>query len=345
MIRTRLFQCTCITLCLVLTFPLAARGSGDNSGEFILNVYCYDSFSSEWGPGPLIAESFYEASGIKIEFNAPGDAVTVLNQLILEKGKSHADVVIGLDNSLLIRVLDAGILEPYESHALDTVPSELIFDETHHLLPFDYGHFAVCYDSELLPVPPTSLEDLTSDKYADSLVLMDPRTSTPGLGFLLWTIAVYGNGWPEYWDRLRPSILTITESWSQGYTLFTVGEAPMVLSYGTSPVYHVEYEGTHRYRAAEFSDGHIMQLEGMGIVSGTDNRDEAEVFIDFMLGKEAQTALVMNNIMLPVNSELTLPQSFEMALRPGKIVSLPDGFPDTDEIEGLINRWTEVFSR
>lgn len=331
--------------CLTLTFPLAVRGNGDKSEENVLNVYCYDSFSSEWGPGPVIAESFYEVYGIRLKFNAPGDAVTVLNQLILEKGKSNADIVVGLDNSLLIRALSAGILEPYESHALDSVPSELVFDETYHLLPFDYGYFAVCYDSEAMPVPPASLEDLISDKYTDSLILMDPRTSTPGLGFLLWTIAVYGDGWPEYWQRLRPSILTITESWSQGYTLFTAGEAPMVLSYGTSPVYHTEYEGTYRYRAADFSDGHIMQIEGMGIVSGTDNRNEAELFIDFMLSDEAQIALAKYNIMLPVNSEVTLPQSFETSLRPGKKVSLSGGFPDADEIEGLIRQWTEVFRR
>jgi thiamine transport system substrate-binding protein len=342
--RTRLF-CVITLFFLVLPFHLAARGESGDGGGDTLNVYCYDSFSSEWGPGPAIAEAFLKTTGVRIEFNAPGDAVTVLNQLILEKNRPRADVVIGLDNSLLPRALEAGILEPYKSPGLDNVPERLLFDKTFSMLPFDYGHFAICYDSEVLTDPPTSLEDLTAVRFVDSLVLMDPRTSTPGLGFLLWTVAAYGDDWENYWRRLKPSILTVTDGWSQGYTLFTAGEAPMVLSYGTSPVYHAEYEGTDRFRAAEFSDGHVVQLEGMGIVAGTQNRSAAESFIDFMLSEEAQMSVAMGNIMLPVNSNLDLPESFSAAMQPDKILAISGGAPDSEDTEKLINRWTEVFSR
>lgn len=343
--RTRFFRSIVFFLVLLTAFSLSAGGSVDESDRRILKVYCYDSFSSEWGPGPAIAEAFFEQTGISVEYHAPGDAVTVLNQLILEKGKSSADVVIGLDNSLLSRTLDAGILEPYKSPGLSEVPEELIFDKSYTMTPFDYGHFAICYDSEILPVPPGSLEDLTSEQYADSLVLMDPRTSSPGLGFLLWTVAAYGDNWVDYWNRLKPSILTVTDGWSQGYTLFTAGEAPMVLSYGTSPVYHSEYEGTNRYRAAEFSDGHVVQIEGMGISTGTENREAAEAFIDFMLTEEAQRSVAMSNIMLPVNANLELPESFGIAMVPGRTISGFEGAPDSNEIEELIDLWTEVFSR
>lgn len=343
--RTRIFWSIVFLLFLLTPLCLSARGGGDESGASVLNVYCYDSFSSEWGPGPAIADAFLEQTGITVEYHAPGDAVTVLNQLILEKGNSAADLVIGLDNSLLPRALDAGILEPYKSPGLATVPQELIFDKTYSLTPFDYGHFAICYDSEILPVPPKTLEDLTAEQYADSLVLMDPRTSTPGLGFLLWTVAVYGDNWVDYWNRLKPSILTVTDGWSQGYTLFTAGEAPMVLSYGTSPVYHAEYEGIDRYRAAEFSDGHVVQIEGMGISTGTENREAAEAYIDFMLTEDAQSIVAMTNIMMPVNENLELPASFEMAMVPKKTIAGANGAPDSMEIEKLIDLWTEVFSR
>lgn len=343
--RTRIFWSIVLFFFVMTPLCLTARGNGDETGSSTLKVYCYDSFSSEWGPGPAIADAFFEQTGIAVEFHAPGDAVTVLNQLILEKGKSVADVVVGLDNVLLSRTLDAEILEPYKSPGLINVPESLIFDRSYSMTPFDYGHFAICYDSEVLPVPPRSLEDLTSEIYADSLVLMDPRTSTPGLGFLLWTVAVYGDNWVDYWNRLKPSILTITDGWSQGYTLFTAGEAPMVLSYGTSPVYHAEYEGTDRYRAAEFSEGHVVQIEGMGISAGTQNRDAAEDFIDFMLTEEAQMSIAMSNIMLPVNENLDLPESFEMALVPERTITGPQGGPDSDEIEKIIDLWTEVFSR
>lgn len=177
---------------------------------------------------------------------------------------------------------------------------------------------------------------------------MDPRTSTPGLGFLLWTVKVYGDDWPDYWQRLRPSILTITDGWSQGYTLFTAGEAPMVLSYGTSPVYHAEYENSKRYKAAEFTDGHILQVEGMGILKGTDNRSSAELFIDFMLGDFAQKTLAMKNIMFPANAEVTLPESFDTALHPVKKIQLPKVLERAGGeagIEEIITRWTGVFSR
>ncbi len=344
--RTQLFlSLSTVLLFILFSIPICAAGNSEDTEETVLNVYCYDSFSSEWGAGPEIAESFFQATGIRVRFNAPGDGVSVLNQLILEKENPRADVVIGLDSILLNRVLDAGILEVYDSPALSTVPSELVFDQSFHLLPFDYGHFAICYDSELIPHPPVSLEDLCDEVYTDSLVLMDPRTSTPGLGFLLWTVAVYGDEWPDYWQRLRPSILTITQGWSQGYTLFTAGEAPLVLSYGTSPVYHSEYEGSRRFRAAEFSDGHVTQVEGMGIVSGTQKRSEAELFMDYMLSEESQIVLAMSNIMFPSNKNIKLPESFDMALYPERTISISGISNNAAETEKLIKRWTEVFSR
>jgi len=335
--RTHVFILFLIALCQ----PLFSRG--DRDVEDGLLVYTYDSFSSEWGPGPTIAAAFLKETGVAMEFNAPGDAITTLNQLILERDRSRADLVIGLDNSLLSRALDADILEPYESPLLELLPPEYVFDKSKHLIPYDHGHFAICYDSQLLESPPASLEDLTSKDYAKSLVLMDPRTSTPGLGFLLWTMAVYGNQWLDYWERLKPSILTIASGWSQGYTLLVTGEAPMALSYGTSPVYHVENEGSTRYKAAEFSDGHLMQIEGMGIVKGSKMRREAELFIDFMLGEFSQKTLAMHNIMLPVMKNVPLPASFEAALRPRKII--PGSDLSAEELQSIIDGWTEVFIR
>jgi len=322
-----------------IVFILISTSCGRSTPtETAIDVYCYDSFSSEWGPGPAIAAAFEEQEGIKVTFHAPGDAVSVLNQLILEKDDPRADVVIGLDDSLLGRALDSGVLVPYESPELDSVPDHLVFDPSHHLLPYDHGHFAINYDSEAVESPPTSLEDLTDPRFRESLVLMDPRTSTPGLGFLLWTVQIYGNSWPEYWSRLRPSILTVSDGWSQGYALFTAGEASMVLSYGTSPAYHAEYESTDRYRAIEFSDGHLRQVEGMGIVSGTEERDAAERFIDFMLTAESQSTVALSNIMLPARSDVDLPPSFDLALRPDQVLTTP---PASDE---LIDRWVEIFA-
>ena len=327
-------------------FPMAVSARGARSStakQSALVVYCYDSFSSEWGPGPAIARSFTESTGYPVIFEAPGDAITVFNQLILEKNSPRADVVVGMDNGLLQRVLDEEILVPYKSPKLSAIPDELVFDETNHLIPYDYGHFAIIRDTAASIPTPASLENLTKAVYKDQLILMDPRTSTPGIGFLLWTVATYEDGWQDYWKRLSPSILTITDSWSAGYALFTAGEAALVLSYGTSPVYHIEYEGTDRYTALEFEGGHVRQIEGMGIVRGTRNRAAAETFIDFMLEESSQSTLATTNIMLPVIPDTRLPASFSAALRPRKEMNL-GSLSRTRDIDALIDEWVAVAS-
>ncbi|MDC7242265.1 MAG: thiamine ABC transporter substrate binding subunit [Spirochaetales bacterium] len=295
---------------------LSAAGNKDASSEAseprVLNIYCYDAFSSEWGPGPALAEVFTEQTGIEINFAAPGDAVTVLSKTIMEKDNPQGDILIGPDNNLLARTLAEDILESYSPAALDEIAPELIFDDSHHLLPFDWGYFAVCYDADVMDNPPASLEDLTKPEYAKSLVVMDPRTSSPGFGFLLWTVAVYGDDYLDYWKRLAPSILTITESWSNGYGLFTSGEAPMVLSYSTSPIYHKMWEDIDRYRALPFAEGNYLQVEGVGLIKGAANPEEAKMFIDFMLSEEGQMIIATTNIMMPVLDIDGLPEAFEM---------------------------------
>lgn len=330
-------------LLVFVSLSIFARGTGDQNPE-ILKVYCYDSFSSEWGPGPIIAERFTESTGIQVEFHAPGDAVSVLNQLILEKNHPVADVVVGIDDSLVSRALEEGVLQPYRSAKIDNIPSELIFDETYQLLPYDYGHFSINYDSLKITNPPTSLEELAEKRFENQLILMDPRTSTPGLGFLLWTISVYGDTWQDYWTRLQPSILTITDGWSEAYALYTAGEAALVLSYGSSPFYHKEYEDTDQYRSAEFSEGHVRQIEGMGIVAGSGNVGAAQQFIDFMLENESQETLLMSNIMIPVIEGIELPESFDIAMIPESTVDV-SRYRQRDNLDEIVNQWVEIFSR
>lgn len=315
-----------------------STGSNETAGaqEKIVNIYCYDSFASEWGPGPALAEKFTEATGIEVNLNAPGDAVTVLSKVIMEKENPAADLLIGPDNNLLARVLAEDVLEPYAAPALEGISPELIFDSTNSLLPFDWGYFAICYDSEVISNPPASLEDLTKAEYAKSLVLMDPRTSSPGMGFLLWTRAVYGDDYMEYWNRLAPSVLTVTESWSNGYGLFTSGEAPMVLSYSTSPVYHKMWEETERYKALEFAEGNYLQIEGVGVIKGAAHPDAARQFIDYMLSPEGQAIIASSNIMMPALGSTELPEAFDMAFLSSTPLLL-----DTGEIAENEKEWVQ----
>ncbi|MDC7235673.1 MAG: thiamine ABC transporter substrate binding subunit [Spirochaetales bacterium] len=323
------------------TVPAEAAESSEAAAdaaveEKILNIYCYDSFASEWGPGPALAENFTAATGIEVNLMAPGDAVTVLSKVILEKENPAGDLLIGPDNNLLARVLAEDVLEPYNAPALAGIADELKFDDTNSLLPFDWGYFAICYDSEVLSNPPASLEDLTKGEYAKSLVLMDPRTSSPGMGFLLWTRAVYGEDYLEYWNRLAPSVLTVTESWSNGYGLFTSGEAPLVLSYSTSPVYHKMWEETDRFKALEFKEGNYLQVEGAGVIKGAAHPEAARQFIDYMLSEEGQAIIAVNNIMMPAVGATQLPEAFDMAFISEKPLLL-----DKEEIAAGEKDWVQ----
>jgi thiamine transport system substrate-binding protein len=301
-----------------------------------LTIYAYDSFVSEWGPGPKVIPKFEKKHGVKVEVISVGDAGQVLNRAILEKKSPKADIILGIDNNMLTRALEEGVLQAYKPPDLNMVPKELVFDKTSHVTPFDYGYFAICYDSLKLSDPPRSLDDLLKPAYASKIILEDPRTSSPGLGFLLWTVAVYGDGYTNYWKKLNANLLTITEGWDSAYGLFTGGEAPMVLSYTSSPAYHVEYEKTTRYRALIFKEGNYLQIEGLGILRGARNVWLARQFVDFALGEEFQSEIPLTNWMFPVNPKVKLPDSFRYAPKPGKTLSL-----DAKEIEKNGKRWID----
>jgi len=329
-------------LCLCFA-TLPAYAAGEKSSEKLV-IYTYDSFASEWGLAPKVIPSFEKMSGIKVELISVGSSGQVLQRAMLEKDHPKADVVIGIDNNLLAKAKKAGVLSAYRSKGIDQVPEALRFDPEFQVTPYDYGYFAMIYDSEVVKNPPKSLEDLTSDRFKKSVILMDPRTSGPGLGFLLWTVSAYGEDFSTYWTRLAPSILTITDSWSSGYGLFTNGEAPVVLSYSSSPVYHVAFEKTDRYKAAAFEEGHYMQIEGAGILKGAPHRKAAEAFIDFMLSETFQKEIALTNIMFPVSSATVLPESFSHAVKPEKNLQLSP-VEIMKESEGWIATWVDTVSK
>ncbi|MFP4364963.1 MAG: thiamine ABC transporter substrate binding subunit [Spirochaetia bacterium] len=330
--------CTAVSI-LLLILVISCNSQDDNT----LVIYAYDSFVSEWGPGPAIVPLFEEATGYTVELESRGDAMQVISQAVLEKNDPQADVLIGVDNNSLAYVLEQDLFEQWTPESLSVVPERLRFDPTGHVTPYDYGYFSIIYDSETISSPPVTLEELTQEQWADSLILMDPRTSSPGLGFFLWTIDAYGEDFTDYWRRLEPSILTITDGWDSGYGLFTEGEAPMVLSYTTSPAYHVEYEDTTQYQAALLENGNYMQVEGMGILKGADNQEAARAFIEFALSPEFQSQIPLTNWMYPVNPNVDLPDSFEYAPEPSESRMLE--FSRIDENRNSwIRQWSQIFT-
>ncbi|MBD3308005.1 thiamine ABC transporter substrate-binding protein [candidate division KSB3 bacterium] len=318
--------------------PAVAQESED------LVIYAYDSFVS-WGLAEATLHKFEEANNCTITLIAAGDAGQVLNRVILEKDNPQADIVVGIDNNYLAKSLKYDILEPYRSKNLDIVPEDLIFDPTLHLTPFEYGFIAFVYDTQKIAEPPTSLKDLTDPKWNGQIILEDPRTSSPGVSFLLWTIAAFGeDGYLEYWENLKPSILTVTKGWDTAYGMFTSGEAPLVLSYATSPAYHVETENSTRYLAAPMEEGFYRQIEGMGIIKGAKHRELAEKFIDFMLTEEFQQEIPLTQWVFPVNPNVELPESFEYAAQTDTFLTLePERIEE--HYDTWLKAWIELMTR
>ncbi|MBL9048299.1 MAG: thiamine ABC transporter substrate-binding protein, partial [Tabrizicola sp.] len=195
-------------------------------------------------------------------------------------------------------------------------------------VPYDYGYFAVVYDSETLPNPPQSLAELTAPGEnlgdAPKIILMDPRTSTPGLGLLLWIKQVMGAGAADAWKNLASRTLTVTKGWSEAYGLFLKGEAPMVLSYTTSPAYHVMMEQTDRYKAVEFAEGNYLQVEVAARLKASDQPELARQFLAFLTSRTAQEKIPTTNWMYPVvDLGAALPQTFRDLKVPAKALLMP----------------------
>jgi thiamine transport system substrate-binding protein len=301
-------------------------------------IWTYDSFNSEWGPGPDVSRVFEEKTGITIEWVSRGDAGFTLSRLLMEGENSGADIILGVDQNMAERILQSGLLEAYRPNGAGNILGELVLDPSFRLTPVDYSYFAIVYDSEKLSRPPQSLEDLANPEFRQSLILIDPRTSSPGLGFFAWVKEVYGDGWRDYWRRIRPSIITVAEGWSTAYGLFTRGESAMVLSYTTSPGYHLEYEDTERYKAAIFSDGHALQIEAAGLLASAKNKENAKLFLDFMLSPDFQDIIPLTNWMYPV-IDIPLPLSFRINPKSDKpLMAGPVSEADLNEWAALMLR-------
>lgn len=306
----RTFLCSLSSaILLALAAPAAAQEK--------LTVYTYESFTAEWGPGPVVEKAFEAECACDVDFVSVADGVALLNRLRLEGETTSADIVLGLDTNLMADAKATGLFAPHgvslENIAVPGGWSDDIF------VPFDYGYFAFVYDTEAISAPPSSLKELVEGDPEQKIVIQDPRTSTPGLGLLLWMRAVYGDEAPQAWEKLSDRILTVTPGWSEAYGLFTSGEAPMVLSYTTSPAYHMISEDTDRYQAAAFEEGHYLQIEVAGLTEKGAKNPLARKFLSFMTGPGFQNAIPETNWMFPAGeTSKPLDPAFGKLVKPAK---------------------------
>ena len=283
----------------------------------VLTVLTYDSFTSEWGPGPGVETAFEAVCACDLRFVGGGDGAALLARVQLEGAGSDTDVVLGLDTSLTAAATATGLFAPHGITGPTTLPvafADPLF------LPFDWGWFAFVHDRIKLPVPPTSFAALAASDL--KIVIQDPRSSTPGLGLLLWVKAAYGAGAGGIWEGLADNIVTVTPGWSEAYGLFLAGEADMVLSYTTSPAYHLLAESDDTKAAALFDEGHYVQIEVAGKLASTDQSVLADQFLAFLLSDVVQSSIPQTNWMYPVTLPAGgLPEGFDQ-YRPEKSLHL-----------------------
>lgn len=333
----------------------ACGGSSPAAGSRTTTVtlVTHDSFAVSRS----VLRVFEHRTGIDVRVLKAGDAGAELNQVILTKSHPLGDAMFGVDNTFLSRALDAGIYAPYTSPALATVPAQFQLDPQHRVTPIDYGDVCVNADrhalaADGLPIPQT-LDDLASPAYRGKLVVENPATSSPGLVFLLATVARFGpDGWVSYWKRLKANGVKIDDGWDQAYSTDFSGSTgrgpyPLVVSYASSPP--AEVPDTQRPPAQSptvaLLDTCFRQVEFAGVLKGAAHPAAARRLVDFMLSEQFQADMPLQMYVYPVRTGTPLPASFT---RYAPVPSHPGSLPAAEigaDRDRWINTWTETMLR
>jgi len=338
-------------LTLILSSFLFLLAACAPAGPETLTVMTHDSFAISED----VVKAFEDANNVDVIFLQSGDTGTMLNKAILSKDAPLADVMFGVDNTFLSRALEADIFDAYQSPALNDVSAEFVLDSSFRALPVDYGDVCINYDKKYfaennLDVP-ASFEDLAKPEYNGLLVVQNPATSSPGLAFMLATRAYFGDGFLDYWQSLKDNGVVVVDGWETAYyTNFSAssgqGPQPMVVSYASSPAAEVFFASEPLTEAPTASivasDMCFRQIEFVGILKNGGNRDLAEKFVDFMLGRQFQEDMPLNMFVYPVNQTAQLPEVFtqhaQVAIQPADI-SYDDIAANRD---AWIETWNEV---
>ena len=306
----------------------------------VLTVLSYDSFAAEWGPGPAIAKGFEAECACTVAYVTAGDGAAVLSRLQMEGAGSAADIVLGLDTNLTETARATGLFAPLAAQAPNDLP--VPYTDT-NFAPFDWGWFAFVYDNTKLTTPPKSFKELAASDL--KIVTQDPRSSTPGLGLVMWVKAAYGDQSAQIWQDLADNIVTVTPSWDAAYGLFLKGEADMVLSYTTSPAYHLIAEADATKSAAAFDEGHYMQIEVAGKLASSKQQALADQFLAYLASDASQAVIPTTNWMYPAKTPAAgLPAGFETLITPAKSLLLTPVEAEAGR-KAAVEEWQTVLSK
>jgi thiamine transport system substrate-binding protein len=325
--------------------------TASNAGTQTLTVMTHDSFAIS----EAVLKQFEAENNATVTILKSGDTGSMLNKAILSKDAPLADALFGVDNTFMSRALKAGIFEPYASPALATVPDRFKLDPENRLSPVTYGHVVINYDKAFLQekglTPPASLRELADPKWKGLLAVQNPATSSPGLAFLLATIAAFPEGsnytWQQFWADLRANDVYVSPDWNDAYYAQFSGSSgkgprPLVVSYATSPAAEVFFsEGKLTEPPTGNLDGTAFeQVEFAGILKGAKNRALAEKFIDFMLGPAFQADIPLQMFVFPVQPNTPQPEVFtKYAQPPAQPFTL-----SPDQIDAGREKWLEEWN-
>lgn len=347
-----------MTACAAPAEPLVQTGDKP-AGPQVLTLMSHDSFAASED----VIRRFEAEHNVTLEFLKAGDAGEALNKACLSKTNPLADVFFGVDNTFLSRAIACDIFEPYQSPELANIPDELKLDPESRLLPVDFGYINLNYDKSWFQerglAAPQALEDLTRPEYRGLLVVENPATSSPGLAFLLATVAHFGEEgdttYLDFWQDLRANNVLVSNGWSEAYYgHFTVGsggegDRPLVVSYATSPPADVYFAETEKTEPASGNisppNGTFRQIEFAGILQDTDQPALARKLVDFLLGQAFQEDIPLQMFVYPANQNAALPDLFrQFAEVPDQPVELSYEAIDANR-EDWIEAWTEAVLR
>ena len=300
-----------------------------------LTIYSYDSFTQPWGTAPKIKKIFEKQNHCHLKFVTTPTSIGTLRKIQLEGKRTKADILLGLDTSLVAMAKKTKLFIKSDVN-LSALSLPIDYDDE-YFVPYDYNYFSFVYNADKLKNPPTSFEELANMPEDFKIIIQNPRSSTIGFGLVLWVQKVYGDKSKKYWKKLSKHILTITKGWSEAYGLFLRGEADMVLSYTTSPAYHILEENRTNIKSTIFKEGHYGQIEVAGIVKYSKHKILAKKFLEFMHSQTFAKIIPTSNWSYPV-VETTLPEVYSKIHKPSKMLML-----DNELIKKNRNKYISIW--
>ena len=338
---------------LLAATVLAAAGCGGSGAPDEVVLVTHDSFAIS----PDVKKAFENESGLKLRILKAGDAGEVVTRALLTAGNPEGDVLFGVDNNLLQRALDGDVFEPYESPELANVDPALWLDPENRATPIDRGDVCLNYDKAWFAdhgvEPPREFEDLLLARHRGQLVVENPATSTPGLAFLLATIAKFGDRWQSFWRGLRANGVLVVDGWEDAYysqfsgSAGNKGNRPVVVSYASSPPAEVIFAKPRPKTAPTgvIEASCFRQVELAGVLRGAKNESGARELIDFMLSKRFQEDIPLQMFVFPARTDAALPPEFrEFAVVPEQPLELPPADIEQNR-EHWVDEWTDIVVR